>query len=71
MWYVWVGIIRGWALILHRVDYGPVEGRRANIAVCALCRRQTPLSDKRPLPFRYMAHMGLILEGATPPIGPM
>ena len=34
-WYVWVGIIRGWALILHRADYGPVEGRRANTAVCA------------------------------------
>ena len=23
------------ALILHRVDYGPVKGRRANTAVCA------------------------------------
>ena len=34
-WYVWVGIIRGWALILHRVDNGPVEGRRANTVVCA------------------------------------
>ena len=31
-WYV---RIQGWALILHRVDNGPVEGRRANTVVCA------------------------------------